>query len=227
MGSEGYYGLYTPTSTVGFKFNFPESYHVWITELEGATTYTKLATSTFSDLDTNGDYKFTVQNFDSASADIYYINAYVSNADLDPVINVSFPVKGLGEGAVEQGPFYEQLGGILRGWLLDLVIPSPSQFHSLQDKYDSLFRSKVPFSYFYDIKDSFASTTAGVATSAPAFMFTVGGETISFDPINAPAELTITQGWQTFYTFCRYAIYAMFAVYIIGRVKDITTEGSD
>ncbi len=221
--SDGYYHLTPPTSSVEFIYNFPETYKVWIYQGES----TKLATSTFASLDIDFNKRFIVDNFDATSTPSY-IHAVISNSDDEVIIDALFPVIETSAGETQNTGFWGEISDFISRTASSLFVPSPAVISKVSDGYRSLLTSKIPFSYFYDIKNVFASSTVGTATSLDSTVhIDIAGSDVSFPIFDVPDELTETDAYRTFYDFLRVGCYFMYVYYIIDRVRGMTEEGSD
>jgi len=75
--SDGYYRIQTPTSSVDFIHNFPETYTIYIKQ-EGIM---KMATTTFSNINIENERKFILDDVDASTSTIKWIEAIVYNID--------------------------------------------------------------------------------------------------------------------------------------------------
>jgi len=179
--SDGYYRLKTPTSTIEFSYNFPETYKIRITENE----IEKLATSTFASIDPDGNLRFEVANIDASTSTINWIEAKVYNTNDILIITARFPILGLEAGQEENLGIWGQIEDFIRKQTTALFLPSQTTIDKFQKSLPDIIKSKIPMSYFYEIKDIIQETNISTSTSDfPAVEVNLDGQEVELQLIN-------------------------------------------
>lgn len=225
VSNDGYYKLTTPTSTIEFIYNFPETYKVRITEEED----TKLATSTFGSIDTDGNLRFTVDNFDASTSTPYWVEANIYNMNDELIITMLFPILGLEPGSIEDIGFWNVFKRTMDRMINDWLFPSvPTVLNKYKTNLVPLLETKIPYCYFFDVVEAIQAIDVDTATTTPDISFTIAGNVFAFNPFDIGATgLTETEGWTTLYNIMEMACYLMFVLYVFGRIRDRTTNTAD
>ena len=221
---DGYYKLKTPTSSIKFIYNFPEEYKIRITE-DGNE---KLATSTFKTLDPYNSKKFTIDNFNVSTSTPDQVEAKVYNTEDGLVISMIFPILGLKEGETQNIGLWNNIESFIKRILGNIIVPSPATLDKFKVNLPAELKSKIPISYFYDLKTAIANISVEEATSTPPLQWTIGEYAFSMNPVDFGATgLAETQGWRDIYDLTKKALWLIFALYVFGRIRDRTTNTAD
>jgi len=218
---DGYFRIKTPTSSVNFIYKFPETYKIKITQ-EGIG---KLATTTFDEIDPYGTGFFTVNNIDAATGTVKWLQATVYNYEDEEVINALFPIVGLEEGELENLGYGVNENFFTR-FLSSLFVPSTTYLNKFKIDLPELLKTKIPFSYFYDIKTAINDIQVGEAKEFPEISYAIAGYNFEFNPLNIAGMLE-SEGWATLYDLMKIACWLMFILYLFGRIRDKTTNTAD
>lgn len=220
---DGYFRIKTPTSSVDFIYKFPKTYKIKITQ-EGVE---KLATSTFDEIDPYGTGFFTVNNIDAATGTVKWLQATVYNYEDEEVINALFPIVGLEEGELENLGYGANENFFTR-FLSSLFVPSTTYLNKFKIDLPELLKTKIPFSYFYDIKTAINDIQVGEAKEFPGISYTIAGYNFEFNPLDIEeAGMLESGGWATFYDLMKITCWLMFILYLFGRIRDKTTNTAD
>jgi len=208
--SDGYYRLTTPTSTIEFVYNFPETYKVRITQDEAE----KLATSTFATVDPDGNLRFTVANFDASTSTIKWVEANVYNASDNLIITALFPIIGLEAGAQENIGIWGQIESFIKGLLTKFFFPSTAVIDKFQTTIPNIVKSKIPISYFYEIKGIIEGANIATSTTPfPSVEVDLGGQMVDIKLIDF--SYLEEQGYMaTLKNLMRIFLWGMFFMYL-------------
>ena len=222
LSEDGYYKIYTPTSKVEFIHNFPETYKIYIEQ----ESVVKLATTTFDNINIGDTRKFEVDDIDASTSSVKWIEAIVYNPDDEEIIRALFPILGLEEGEFEdigENFIVKALKDFAREWLS----PDITFVNVMKETLTDLLKSKIPFSYYYQIKEIFYDIVPeGEPEPIPPIKIELADKEIELDIFNID-ELIETEGWQDLQLVLSAGIWALLPIYVIDRIRDKTSNKSD
>jgi hypothetical protein len=206
---DGIYYLTFPTSSVDFMLYGDLAPHdlILITETTQGSTEIKLATTTLDNVLGGGYFQdimkwftggkngiFTLDNIDAETSTTSVLNAYIYSADGGLLVENHWFIKAVAEGGSQNVGIWDAIDTFITGQLTKVFSISEETKQLWFSLGDSL-KAKIPFCYFYQVKDIFDNVDLEAAEANPfAMSVSFAGATTTFNILSTTHFESIANG---------------------------------